>query len=68
MRPGRPPAGGVDDLTFTQNDSGARSLDYSYKREAYYIRYKPADAANCYDMETKTVTNKGEVKTGVYCR
>lgn len=68
MGPGRPPAGGVERLTFTQSDSGARSLDYLYRGEAYYIRYKPSDAPNCYDMETKTVTNKGAVKTGLYCR
>ena len=68
MEPGRPPAGGVDDLVFTQNDSGVRSMDYSYKGETYYIRYKPSDAPGCYDMETKTVTNEGVVKTGVYCR
>lgn len=68
MEPGRPPAGGVDDLVFTQSDSGSRSLDYTYKGEAYYIRYKPSDASDCYDMETKTVTNNGVVKSGVYCR
>ncbi len=68
MVPGRPPAGGVDDLVFTQNESGARSLDYFCKGEAYYIRYKPSDTPDCYDMETKTVTNEGVVKTGVYCR
>lgn len=68
MEPGRPPAGGVDDLVFTQNDSGARSLDYTYKGEAYYIRYKPSNAPDCYDMETKTVTNEGVMKVGVYCR
>lgn len=68
MEPGRPPAGGVDDLVFTQYDSGTRSLDYSYRGEAYYIRYTPSDTANCYDMETRTVTNNGVVKTGEYCR
>ena len=68
MEPGRPPAGGVDNLVFTQEESGSRSLDYSYKGEAYYIRYKPSDAPGCYDMETKTVTNEGVVEAGVYCR
>ncbi|ASJ73330.1 YHYH protein [Granulosicoccus antarcticus] len=68
MEPGRPPAGGVDDMVFAQNDSGTRSLDYSYKGVAYYIRYTPTETPNCYDMETKTVTNNGVVKSGEYCR
>ncbi|MGQ7847787.1 YHYH protein [Granulosicoccus sp. 3-233] len=68
MQAGRPPAGGVDDLVFTQFDSGSRSLDYSYQGEAYYIRYKPSDSPACYELETRTVTNNGVVKTGVYCR
>lgn len=68
LEPGRPPAGGVDDLVFTQNGSGTHSLDYSYRGEAYYIRYTPSDTPNCYDMETKTVTHSGVVKSGVYCR
>ena len=68
MQSGRPPAGGVDDLVFTQFDSGSRSLDYSYKGEAYYIRYEPSDTPNCYHMETKTVTNNGALKSGEYCR
>lgn len=65
---GRPPAGGVEDLVFTQKADGSRSMDYSYQGEDYYIRYEPADAANCYDYITKTVTNDGEVIEGEYCR
>lgn len=29
--PGRPPRGGVENLVFTQNDDGTRSMDYSYE-------------------------------------
>ena len=43
-------------------------MDYSYQGEDYYIRYKPADAENCYDYTTKTVTNDGDVVEGKFCR
>jgi hypothetical protein len=66
--PGRPPAGGVENLVFTQQEDGSRSMDYSYQGEEYYIRYTPAETANCYAFETKTVTNAGETKTGEFCR
>lgn len=65
---GRPPRGGVQDLVFTQDASGARSMDYSYNDEAYYMRYTPTEQADCYVFETRTVTDRGEIKTGVYCR
>ncbi|WP_299403019.1 YHYH protein [Acaryochloris sp. IP29b_bin.148] len=68
LAPGKPPQGGVQNLIFTQDSSGQRSMDYSYKGEAYYIRYTPTDKPNCYAFETRTVTNGGEVKTGEYCR
>ncbi|MGJ8598271.1 YHYH protein [Sulfitobacter sp.] len=67
-QPGRPPQGGVQDLVFTQSTDGSRSMDYSYQGEDYYIRYKPADAENCYDYTTKTVTNDGDVVEGKFCR
>ncbi|WP_417256978.1 YHYH protein [Celeribacter halophilus] len=66
--PGRPPAGGVENLIFTQEEDGSRSMDYSYQGEDYYIRYSPSDTENCYNFETKTVTNGGEIKTGEFCR
>ena len=65
---GRPPQGGVEDLIFTQDKSGTRSMDYSYRGEAYYMRYTPTDQADCYAFETRTVTDNGEIKTGEYCR
>ena len=66
--PGRPPRGGVDDLVFTQNDDGSRSMDYTYHGQRYYIRYFEADTPGCYLFETRTVTNDGEVKSGELCR
>lgn len=66
--PGRPPHGGVDNLVFTQSASGTRSMDYSYRGEAYYMRYIPTEQAGCYTFETRTVTDNGEIKTGEYCR
>lgn len=65
---GKPPQGGVEDLTFTQYPDGRRSMDYTYKGEAYYMRYVLAKTANCYNYETRTVTDGGTVKTGEYCR
>lgn len=68
MDSGRPPRGGVEDLVFTEDASGRRSMDYTYQGEAYYMRYTPSDTPNCYVLETRTVTNAGEIKTGEYCR
>jgi hypothetical protein len=65
---GTPPQGGVEDLVFTQQADGKRSMDYTYHGEAYYIRYTPTDTPDCYDFETRTVTDGGDVKTGEYCR
>ena len=65
---GRPPAGGVNNLTFTQNASGLRSMDYSYEGEKYYIRYSPASTPDCYEFQSRTITDNGEVTSGVYCR
>ena len=65
---GRPPRGGVEDLTFTEDADGNRSMDYAYEGEAYYIRYKPADKSNCYLFETRMVTDGGAIKTAEYCR
>ena len=66
--PGRPPQGGVENLVFTENPDGSRSMDYSYEGEDHYIRYAPSDEPGCYDFTTRTVTNGGEVRTGEYCR
>lgn len=66
--PGVPPRGGVEDLVFTEDDSGLRSMNYTYKGEAYYMRYTPTGTPDCYLFETRTVTNDGEIRTGEYCR
>ena len=66
--PGRPPQGGVENLVYTENPDGSRSMDYSYQREDYYIRYAPSDRPGCYDFTTRTVTSGGKVQTGEYCR
>lgn len=66
--PGVPPRGGVQDLVFTESDDGERRMDYTYQGEAYYIHYRPSDRPDCYDFETRTVTNGGAVQTGEYCR
>ena len=51
--PGRPPQGGVDNLVFTQNDDGSRSMDYNYQGQSYYIRYSDTETPGCYLFETK---------------
>ena len=66
--PGRPPRGGVENLVFSENDDGSRSMDYTFEGEGYYIRYAPSDTAGCYDFTKRTVTDGGTVITGEYCR
>ncbi len=66
--PGRPPSGGVENLVFTQNEGGTRSMDYTYQGDAYFIRYEPTSADGCYKFTTQTVTNGGELMSGEYCR
>lgn len=68
MDAGRPPQGGVENLIFSQDEDGLRSMDYTYDGEAYYIRYTPTDTPDCYAFETRTVTNNRELKSGEYCR
>jgi hypothetical protein len=66
--PGRPPQGGVQNLVFTENADGGRSMDYEFEGEDYYIRYAPSDKPGCYDFTTRTVTSGGEEQAGEYCR
>lgn len=65
---GKPPRGGVENLTFTEDASGQRSMDYTYKGESYYMRYAPSNQADCYTFETRTITNGGTVESGEFCR
>lgn len=68
MAPGVPPRGGVKDLVFTQDPSGQRTMTYNYEGEAYYMNYAPSETANCYDFETRRITDGGDVFTGELCR
>ncbi|PLW75766.1 YHYH protein [Cohaesibacter celericrescens] len=65
---GRPPRGGVENLVFSSQDDGTRSMTYSYEGEDYYIRYTPTEKTGCFQFETKTVTNNGNIQRGEYCR
>lgn len=65
---GRPPRGGVDNLVFTEDETGLRNMAYSYQGKDYYMRYTPSDKPDCYLFETQTVTNDGEIVSGEYCR
>ncbi len=66
--PGRPPQGGVQNLVFSENPDGGRSMDYEFEGEDFYIRYAPSDTPGCYDFTTRKVTDGGGVRTGEYCR
>ena len=68
MEPGKPPRGGVENLVFTQDASGLRNMTYSYEGEDYYMKYTPSKTADCYDFETRRVTDNGQVFTGELCR
>ncbi|TYB84008.1 YHYH protein [Oceaniovalibus sp. ACAM 378] len=65
---GRPPQGGVEDLVFVQGDDGERTMTYSYEGADYYIKYAPSGTENCYNFETRTVTNGGELFEQELCR
>ncbi len=67
--PGRPPRGGVADLVFSQDDeTGERLMTYRYEGADYYIKYAPSGTDDCYDFESRTVTNGGELFTAELCR
>ncbi|MCV3273078.1 YHYH protein [Roseobacter sinensis] len=68
IAPGRPPRGGVENLVLTKRADGTHNMDYRYRGDGYYIRYRPSDRAGCYVFETRTVTNGGQVTMGEYCR
>jgi len=64
----KPPKGGVEDLVFTEHKNGKRRLQYIYEGDTYYIEYSPSDRDNCFDFTSRTVTNRGSVESGEYCR
>ncbi len=64
---GTPPQGGVEGLTFTA-EGEARIMRYRYQGDDYYISYRPTENPNCYEFETRTVTDRGVVQNGEYCR
>lgn len=68
MAPGVPPQGGVQNLVFTQDASGLRSMTYSYEGAEYYMKYTPSETADCYNFETSRVTDGGDLFTGELCR
>ncbi|WP_341366526.1 YHYH protein [Yoonia sp. BS5-3] len=66
---GRPPQGGVDALVFVQDEvTGESLMSYSYEGSDYYIKYAPSGTDNCYDFETRTVTNGGALYQAELCR
>jgi len=65
---GKPPRDGVENLVFTEEENGARRLQYTYEDEDYYIEYSSSDTENCYQFKTRTITNNGSVESGKFCR
>ncbi len=53
---GRPPRGGVENLVFSSQENGTRSITYRHQGEDYYIRYTPAETSGCFQFETKTAS------------
>ena len=66
--PGRPPRGGVEDLVFTENEDGVRTMTYRYEGTDYFTSYAPSETENCYDFRTRTVTRNGELFEQELCR
>ncbi len=64
---GTPPSGGVTNLSFSEN-AGVVRMDYTYSGTSYYLQYTASSTANCYQFETKTVSDGGSVVTGEFCR
>ncbi len=67
-KPGKPPRGGVNDLVFTEDDVGKRTMTYRYNGQDYYMSYSPSDTNDCYNFETRTVTNNGVLYEQELCR
>ena len=66
---GRPPRGGVENLEFSHNvDTDERVMTYAYEGDDYSITYGPSGNENCFDFETRTVTNNGALFEGELCR
>lgn len=65
---GKPPRGGVEDLIFTESDNGKRRMQYAYQGELYFIEYVNSVNPGCFDFVTRTITNRGELMQGEYCR
>lgn len=65
----RPPENGVDNLTYSQQKDGSRTMRYQYRGDSYYVIYSPsAKGEHCFDFKQKTVSNGGKVETGTFCR
>ena len=66
--PGRPPRGGVENLVFAEDDAGRRTMTYRHEGADYSMSYAPSETGGCYDVETRTVTNDGELFERTLCR
>ena len=64
---GRPPRGGVENMTLTDLGDGARIMTYDYSGDSYFISHEPTETENCYFFEYKTITNGGILEAGEHC-
>ncbi len=66
--PGEKPPGGVQNLTFVEEDGGVGTMTYQWQGRTFSISYRPASAAGCYEFREQSFTTDGGLRTGTYCR
>lgn len=66
--PGKKPPGGVQNLKLIKNPDGSRKMTYEHQGKSYFIDYKPATTAGCWDFSEQTYTSGGSTQQGTYCR
>lgn len=64
--PGMPPKGGVQDLSFTEEADGRRTMTYRHQGKDYFVRYQPSGKPGCFAFEMNTVS--GGTSSGEFCR
>lgn len=57
----------VENLEFDLDEEGFAKMSYQFQGENYYIQYAPTAETNCFDFEYKTVTNGGQIESGMHC-
>jgi hypothetical protein len=66
--PGNKPPGGVTNLTLVEATDGTRTMTYQFAGKTYFIKYKPAATANCWDFSENSFSTAGVLTQTTYCR